>query len=146
MEFRSLLQTVNSEIFARDLFSRNFADAKFRENKPSRNGDIILSVNDVGKSCPNLVANCNVTIMTFNAYRENKFLSKISEFTILANISHAVISGDGRRLQRCLDLHLYPYFVYGSSEGSGESAHMRKLIFAVAVSHAKSSEIMRTVL
>ena len=25
--------TVNSEIFARVLFSRNFADAKFRENK-----------------------------------------------------------------------------------------------------------------
>ena len=35
--------TVNSEIFARVLFSRNFADAEFRVNKPSRNGEITLS-------------------------------------------------------------------------------------------------------
>ena len=28
---------VNIDIFARVLFSRNSADAKFRENKPSRN-------------------------------------------------------------------------------------------------------------
>ena len=31
--------TVISEIFARVLFSRNFAYAKFRENKTSRNDD-----------------------------------------------------------------------------------------------------------
>ena len=43
--------TVNSKIFARVLFSRNFA--KFRENKISRNGEITLSFNDIGKSCPN---------------------------------------------------------------------------------------------
>ena len=31
--YNGLLNTVNSEIFARTLFSRNFAYAKFRENK-----------------------------------------------------------------------------------------------------------------
>ena len=48
-----LVHTVNSEIFARILFSRNFAYAEFRENKrSSRNGEIILSFTDIGKSCP----------------------------------------------------------------------------------------------
>ena len=42
--------TVDSEIFARVLFSRNFA-AKFREIKFSQNGEIILSFTDTGKSC-----------------------------------------------------------------------------------------------
>ena len=44
--------TVNSEIFARVLFSRNFAYAKFRENKTSRNAEITLSFADICKSCP----------------------------------------------------------------------------------------------
>ena len=42
--------TVNSEIFARTLFSRNFAYAKFRENKTlaeCQNHSFI----DIGKSC-----------------------------------------------------------------------------------------------
>ena len=43
--------TVDSEIFARVLFSRNFAYAKFREIKSSQNGEIILSFTDTGKSC-----------------------------------------------------------------------------------------------
>ena len=34
VNFYSTIHTVNSEIFARVLFSRNFADAKFPENKP----------------------------------------------------------------------------------------------------------------
>ena len=46
------LVTVNLEIFARVLFSRNFAYAKFRENKPSRNGEITMSFTNIGKSCP----------------------------------------------------------------------------------------------
>ena len=37
--FVSLI-TVNSKIFMRVLFSPNFADAKFGENKTSRNGEI----------------------------------------------------------------------------------------------------------
>ena len=47
-----LMTTVNSEIFARTLFSRNFAYAKFREIKPSRNGKITLSFIDIIKSGP----------------------------------------------------------------------------------------------
>ena len=43
--------TVNWETFARVLFSRNFAYAKFRENKTSRNAEITLSFTDIGKSC-----------------------------------------------------------------------------------------------
>ena len=43
--------TVNSEIFARVLFARNFIYAKFRENKSSRNGEITRSFTDEGKSC-----------------------------------------------------------------------------------------------
>ena len=39
--------TVNSEIF-----SRNFACAKFREMKSSRNREITLSITDIGKPCP----------------------------------------------------------------------------------------------
>ena len=45
--------TVNSDIFARTLFSRNFAYAKFRENKPSQNGKITLSFIEIGKYCLN---------------------------------------------------------------------------------------------
>ena len=40
---------VNSDIFARVLFSRNFAYGKFHENKSSWNGEIILSITDIGK-------------------------------------------------------------------------------------------------
>ena len=40
--------TVNSEIFARVLFSRNFANAKFHENKILTKS---LSFTDIGKSC-----------------------------------------------------------------------------------------------
>ena len=43
--------TVNSEIFTRVLFSRNFAYAKFRE-KNSRYVEISLSLTDVVYSCP----------------------------------------------------------------------------------------------
>ena len=44
--------TVNSEIFARDLFSWNFAYAKFPENKILRNAENTLSFTDIGKSGP----------------------------------------------------------------------------------------------
>ena len=49
---KNTLNTVNSEIFARVLFSRNFAYAKFRENKSWRIGEITLSTTDIGKSYP----------------------------------------------------------------------------------------------
>ena len=41
--------TVNSEMFASVLFSRNFAYAKFREKKSSRNDEITLSIIVIGK-------------------------------------------------------------------------------------------------
>ena len=47
-----LVLTVNSEIFARVIFSRNFAYAKFRENiivAKWRNHS--MSFTDIGKSC-----------------------------------------------------------------------------------------------
>ena len=75
--------TVNSELFARILYSRNFAyAAKFREIKSSRNGKIILSFTDIGKHA--LVSNFNVANMSY-AIRENKILVKISEFTVRPN-------------------------------------------------------------
>ena len=48
-----LLQvTLNLEIFARVLFSRNFAYAKFCENKILEKWGITLSFTGKGKSCP----------------------------------------------------------------------------------------------
>ena len=44
--------TVNLEIFARVLFSRNFADVEFHENKTLANNEISLSFSYVVKSCP----------------------------------------------------------------------------------------------
>ena len=57
-----------------------FADAKFRENKPSRNVEITLSFTNVCKSCSNY--NFFITQICHNAIRENKILAKISEFTV----------------------------------------------------------------
>ena len=50
-----VLFTVNSEIFTRVLFSRNFAYAKFVKIKSSRNSEITLSFTNAGKSCLSLV-------------------------------------------------------------------------------------------
>ena len=47
-----VLNTVNSEISARVLFSGNYAIAEFCENKTLVKGKITLSITDVGKSCP----------------------------------------------------------------------------------------------
>ena len=44
---RRIRYSVNPEIFARVLFLRNFAYAKFREIKSSRNEEIILSFTDI---------------------------------------------------------------------------------------------------
>ena len=43
--------TVNSEIFERVIFSRNFAYAKFRENKIFAKSENTLSLTDICKSC-----------------------------------------------------------------------------------------------
>ena len=46
------LPTVNSEIFARILFSRDFAYAKFRENKIFEKWRNHSSFTDISKPCP----------------------------------------------------------------------------------------------
>ena len=45
-----MIYTVNSEIYARVLFSRNFAYAKLGENKILQR--ITLPFTNIGKSCP----------------------------------------------------------------------------------------------
>ena len=47
----SAVYTVNSKIFARVLFSRNFAMRSFVKIKSSRNGETSLSFTDIGKAC-----------------------------------------------------------------------------------------------
>ena len=78
---RQLSGTVNSKIFAMFFFSRNFAYAKFLENYTSQNGEslchLLMKINHV------IVVNFYVANMSFNAIQENKFLAKISEFTVL---------------------------------------------------------------
>ena len=68
-------------IFARVLFSRNFAYAKFRENKIlakwRHHCHLLMKVNHV------IVANFYVANMSFNAILENKIIAKISEFTVI---------------------------------------------------------------
>ena len=63
--------TVNSEIFARVLFSRNFVKII-----SSRNAEITLSFTDIGKSCPS--SDFSVANMYFYAIRENKIHKNIS--------------------------------------------------------------------
>ena len=69
------ISTVNPETYARVLFSRNFAYAKFRENK-------ILA--KWRNHCHSLmkVNHVIVTNMSFNAICENNILAKISKFTV----------------------------------------------------------------
>ena len=52
LELRSDIYTVNSDIFARVLFSRNFAYISFVKIKSSQNREIILSFTFIGKSYP----------------------------------------------------------------------------------------------
>ena len=64
----------------RVLFSRNFADVKFRENNTLRKWRNQLSFSDVGSHA--LVANFNLANTYFNPIRENKTIKKIFEFTV----------------------------------------------------------------
>ena len=62
---------------------------------PSRNGEITLSFTDVGKSWTS--SDSNVTNKSFNAIRENKKISKISEFTVLT-----LLNGKRRHARICI--------------------------------------------
>ena len=46
---------------------------------------------------------------------------------MLLKNAHVAVSSEVKRLNFDLALHLHLYFEYGSSECSGESAHMRRL-------------------
>ena len=57
------------------LFRKNFADAKFRELKPSQNGEITKSFTDEDRSCPSWeFLGWQVCLLTLFA--------KTSEFTV----------------------------------------------------------------
>ena len=62
------------------LFSRIFADAKFCENKPPRNVELMMLVNHATCIVAHFFLRKNIS---FNAIRENKFLAKFSEFTVI---------------------------------------------------------------
>ena len=81
---QNVQSTVKSKIFARVLFTRNFAYMRsFVKIKPSGNGEITLSFTYEGifcHSCEFYVAN-----MSFNAIYENNILAKICEFTVFSH-------------------------------------------------------------
>ena len=58
-----------------------------------------------------------ITFGTYIAYAQTSSLN-----------AHIDVSDMARGLKFDPGLHLYPYFVYASSETSGESAHMRRLV------------------
>ena len=82
---RLTLHTINSEIFARTLFSRNFAYAKFREKKPSQNGKITLSFIDICTSCHSYEFLTSL-ICLLMPFAQKKILAKISESTVFAQV------------------------------------------------------------
>ena len=61
--------------------------------------------------------------------RTNMPAYHFSFYRICTNIqnAHVDVLNVARGLTVGLLLHLYPYFVYASSEDSGESTHMRRL-------------------
>ena len=96
-----LVHTVNSEIFARVLFSQNIAYAKFRENKILAKSlcRLLIYVNHA------LVANFSAARMSFNTLLVNKILAKF------------------RDLQYCLNAHPHSLPHLGKSATIRESNH-----------------------
>ena len=76
-----LVLTVNSEIFARVLFSQNIAYAKIRENKILAKSlcRLLIYVNHA------LVANFSAARMSFNALLVNKILAKFRDLQYCLN-------------------------------------------------------------
>ena len=56
---------------------------------------------------------------------------------------HVQLFSKSRELNVGLSLHLHPYFVNASSEGSGKSAHLHRLIWALLLYNAITSKISR---
>ena len=57
----------------------------------------------------------------------HEFLVLIAYAQTLHFNAFADVSSSARGLKFCLRFHLYPYFVYTSTKGSDESAHLRRL-------------------
>ena len=96
------LCTINSKIFARVWFSRNFADAKFRENKTIakwRNHSFVYwcSWKIMLQSWIFNIAN-----MPSNVIVKNKILAKISEGTVLALTTIGIHVTLSIQFYRCL--------------------------------------------
>ena len=72
---------MNSEIFARVLFSRTSHMQSFVKIETSRNGENTLLFTDIVTSCPSHKF-LMPQIFFFNAIRENKILMEISGFTV----------------------------------------------------------------
>ena len=60
----------------------------------------------------------------------HSFLIAYAQMSIIND--HADVSSEARGRIFGLSLHLHLHFVYASSEGPGESAHMRRLAWAFA--------------
>ena len=81
-----LSDTVNLEIFARVLFSRNFAYAKFRETKSLQKGEITLLTTDIGESYPS----CEIfwsKVCLLTLFAKLKFSRKILDLQYQSLIS-----------------------------------------------------------
>ena len=78
MQTMQMCDTVNSEIFTRDLYPET--SHIFRKIKPLTNGEIILLFTDIGNS--NSRKFFNVANMSFNNMRGNKIIAKIPQFTV----------------------------------------------------------------
>ena len=60
-------------------------------------------------------------------YQNHDILARIAYAQTPQLNAHAEVFSGARGLNFGLSLHLHPYFVYASSEGSGESAQARRL-------------------
>ena len=78
--------TVNSENFVGVLFSQNSQMRCFVKIKHSQNGQITLSLIDVGKLCLSLkFLMCQLCLLAL--FARNKFFSKISKFTVIQTLN-----------------------------------------------------------
>ena len=55
--------------------------------------------------------------------------------------AHADVSGWARGLKFSLNLHVHPYFMYVSSKGTDESAHLSRLVWAFVAQQCDSTKI-----
>ena len=89
---------------------------------------IKLVIYSVGSTMHKYLVNVGLPNFSINIYGpEHESLVLIAHAQTSPLNSHAGESSRSRFLNCSLILHLHPYFVYASSEGSVESAHMHRL-------------------